>query len=72
MIRFRFPLIAITCHRTLVGRCIKVARSKLLTKYLVIGSILRTKSVDFKKKNVDNSGFRENYNKKGGKNIYDR
>ena len=44
-----------------------VARSKLLTKYLVIGSILRTKSVD-----VDNSGFRENYNKKGGKNIYDR
>ena len=48
-----------------------VARSKLLTKYPVIGSILRTKSVDFKK-NVDNSGFRENYNKKGGKNICDR
>ena len=49
-----------------------VARSKLLTKYPVIGSILRTESVDFKKKNVDNSGFREDYNKKGGKNIYDR
>ena len=47
MIRFRFPPIAITCHRTLVGRCIVVARSKLLTKYLVIGSILRTKSVDY-------------------------